>query len=110
MQPAQPDRIAPHSLAASHGLLSRLAGKYLWWQAPDGAPHDARRIIAQVMDLGTHDDAEQLRQAVGDAVLADILRTAQPGWLSAKSWHYWHYALGLAGFGKVPALPQRPYP
>ena len=39
----------------------------------------------------------------------DILSTAEPGWFSEKSWHYWHYALRLVAFGKVPELPRRCY-
>ena len=91
-------------------LLEQFAGKYLWWTPPGGAPHDSRRVIAQVMELGTHEDAEALRAAVGDEALKEVLRTAEPGWFSEKSWHYWHYALGLAAFGRVPALPRRHFP
>ena len=89
-------------------LLAQLTGKYLWW-TPGGAPHESRRVIAQVMELGTHEDAEALRAALGDDALKDTLRAAHPGWFSGKSWHYWHYALGLARLGGVPPLPRRSF-
>lgn len=88
-------------------LVERLARKYLWWSTPNGVPHDTLRVLAQVMELGTHEDAEALRADVGDGALRDVLRRAQPGWFSEKSWHYWHYALSAAAFGKVPGLPVR---
>lgn len=88
--------------------LRQLAGNYVWWQTPDGPARDTR-LIAQVMELGTHEDAETVRQALGDEHLREILRMAEPGWFSSKSWHYWHYALNLASFGQVPALPKRRY-
>ena len=90
-------------------LLEQLARKYLWWAPPGGAPHDSRRVMAQVMELGTHEDAETLRAAVGDDALKEVIRLAEPGWFSGKSWHYWHYALGFAVVGQVPPLPQRRY-
>lgn len=90
-------------------ILEEFSGKYLWWTAPDGAPHDPRRVMAQVMELGTHEDAETLRAAVGDEALRAVLRAAEPGWFSEKSWHYWHYALGLAASGGVPPLPRRSF-
>ena len=88
-------------------LIARLEKKYLWWNTPDGTPHETVRVLAQVMELGTHEDAEALRAEVGDEVLRDVLRHAQAGWVSAKSWHYWHYTLRAADFGKVPDLPAR---
>lgn len=87
--------------------VRQLAGKYVWWREPGNVPHDTRRLIAQVMDLGTHEDAEAVREHAGDEVLREILQNAAPGWFSGKSWHYWHYALGLAAFGQVPEQPIR---
>ena len=89
--------------------VRRIAARYVWWQQPGDAPHDTRRLLAQVMDIGTHSDAEALRDTVGDPALRQVLRSAEPGWFSPRSWHYWHYALGLAEFGDVPDLPRRRY-
>lgn len=89
--------------------VRRLSARYVWWQTPGNVSHDLHRLIAQVMELGTHEDAEALRRHVGDDVLRQILRNAQPGWFSGKSWHYWHYAVGLAVFGEVPEQSRRRY-
>lgn len=91
----------------SASVVRQLTRKYLWWSEPAGVPHGSQRVIAQVMELGTHEDAESLRNAVGDDVLRDVLRTAEPGWFSEKSWNYWHYTLGVASFGQAPELPCR---
>jgi hypothetical protein len=83
-----------------------IARKYIWWREPPGAHRDLR-MLAQVMELGSHEDVEAVRDAAGDDILREVLRAAEPGWFSEKSWHYWHYALGVAAFGQVPDLPRR---
>ena len=50
---------------------------------------------------------EALSDAVGEAALRDALLHAEVGEFSPRSWHYWHYRLGLASLGEVPPLPQR---
>ena len=50
------------------------------------------RVIAQVLEFGDFDS---------------LLRRAQPGWFSPRSWSYWHLKLGLSASGAVPPLPQR---
>jgi hypothetical protein len=49
------------------------------------------RVIAQVLEFGDFDS---------------VLRRAQPGWFSPRSWSYWHLKLGLSASGAVPPLPQ----
>jgi hypothetical protein len=36
------------------------AHKYIWWQTPESAVTSPHRIIAQVMNLGTFEDAQAL--------------------------------------------------
>ena len=103
---AMEDLADGHHRHELHRQVMQLAAKYVGWQEPGGASHDPRRLAAQVMELGTHEDAEALRLALGDGALREVLQNAAPGWLSAKSWHY---ALGLAAYGQVPAQPQRRY-
>jgi len=83
------------------------AAKYIWWQTPEEAALLPRRVMAQVMDLGTFADVRSLEKAAGPAALAEVIRHAEPGWFSARSWHFWHRRLGLATSGVVPALPVR---
>lgn len=88
-------------------IIRRLARKYVWWKTPDEAAHSPERVIAQVMNVGDYGDVQALASQVGDAVLADVLVHAQAGEFSPRSWVYWHYRLGLASFGNVPAMPSR---
>ena len=86
-----------------------MAAKYIWWQQPEEAAQRPQRVMAQVMDLGTFADVRALEKAAGPAALAEVIRGAEPGWFSPRSWHFWHLRLGLAGVGAVPALPTRSF-
>jgi hypothetical protein len=87
--------------------LLPLARKYIWWQPPEYALRDRHRLIAQIMNIGTHTDVEDLRKALGDDALKHALKTARAGEFSERSWHYWHLVLELARHHAVPALPKR---
>jgi hypothetical protein len=105
------DSAAPHpslpTLRDAAPLLRALAAKYVWWLSPDEAANRPARVIAQVMELGDHADVQALAACVGESVLADVLRHAEAGQLSPRSWTYWHHRLRLADVGEVPAPPRR---
>jgi hypothetical protein len=88
-------------------ILQQLARKYVWWKAPADVLRSPRRLVAQVMNIGDFDDVQQLSALVGDETLRECLRHAQAGEFNERSWHYWHYRLGMAEPGKVPPLPVR---
>lgn len=88
-------------------LLARLARKYVWWKTPDEAMEMPERVVAQVMNIGDYDDVAMLAEEVGDDYLRGVLTRAEIGQFSARSWAYWHYRLGLAAPGQVPAMPTR---
>jgi hypothetical protein len=87
--------------------LASLADKYIWWELPDGAPPDRRRLIARVMDIGTHTDVEALRNALGDESFKEVLRHARAGEFSERSWHFWHLVLEMAKPHAIPPMPRR---
>lgn len=87
--------------------LLYFARKYIWWQPAEMAVNDRHRIIAQVMNLGTFEDVQALRQRMGESEFKRVLREARPGEFSERSWHYWHLTLGLAQLNAVPPLPVR---
>jgi hypothetical protein len=87
--------------------LLPFATKYIWWKEAADAVRYPAQVMAQVMNIGTYADVQTLRQTVGDTALADVLRHAEAGQFSPKSWHYWHYRLGLADLDQVPPLPSR---
>jgi hypothetical protein len=93
----------------ANDLLLPFATKYIWWKSPADALRYPAHIIAQVMNIGTYQDVQQLRQSVNDQTLIDVLNNAEAGQFSPKSWHYWHYRLGLAELEQVPPLPVRQF-
>lgn len=93
--------------ADSNALLQRMARRYIWWKSPEEALRFPDRVIAQVMNRGDFDDVQDMAQALGDQTLCRVLTQAEAGVFNARSWHYWHYRLGLAELGEVPPLPVR---
>lgn len=87
--------------------LLPFARKYIWWQPPERAVEDQRRLVAQIMNIGTYADVETVRAELGDGALKHALHTARAGEFSERSWHYWHLTLGLATPHNVPRLPER---
>ena len=78
--------------------LLRLAAKYLWWTAPNTiASEGVERLVANVMEMGTWDDAACLLEVVGTEVFLHVLNAPPPGVISDKSLAFWHYRLGGNG-------------
>ncbi len=90
-------------------LLRPMAARLIWWQPAEHSLHHPDRVIAQVLELGTFEDGQRLRQVLGDGRLAQVLQRAEPGWFSPRSWNYWHQKLGLAHAGSIPPLPRRQF-
>ena len=88
-------------------LLRELARKYVWWLSPREVGARPDLAITQTMDLGDFEDQRRLEAALGRQRLAQALQRAEAGRLSARSWAYWHYRLGLARPGRVPPPPRR---
>lgn len=89
-------------------ILRCWAATYIWWKSPDEALAYPERIIAQVMNIGDYRDVQQLVELLGLQRLRDLLRRAEAGWFNERSWHYWHYRLGLAQEpSEIPPLPAR---
>jgi len=102
----KPDsHVSPSALAC----LRRLAPRYIWWKAPDEAMRFPDRVAAQVMNIGDWNDVIELVDVMGEDYLRNILQHAEAGQLNERSWHYWHYRLGLAEYGvkPVPPMPAR---
>jgi hypothetical protein len=87
--------------------LTALARKYIWWQPPQESLRDHRRLVAQVMNIGTHSDVEALRAEFGDEEFKRAIQLARLGEFSTRSWNYWHLILSLAKPHAVPPIPTR---
>lgn len=97
-------------LKLNTAALKPFASKYVWWKTPEEALEFPRRVIAQVMDIGEHDDIQNLTRLVGDEILRDVIIHAEAGQFRPRSWTFWHYRLGLAEIGQVPPRPERRLP
>lgn len=94
-------------VARNAELLRELASKYIWWMTPAEAMEYPERIVSQVMNIGEYKDVCSVVEALGDEKLRAILSRAEAGQLNERSWHYWHYRLGLSEPGQVPPMPVR---
>jgi hypothetical protein len=88
-------------------ILKELARKYIWWKSTEEAVVYPERIVAQVMDIGDYADVQRVSDELGEAYLSRVLKQAEIGQFTPRSWAYWHYRLGLAEPGRVPPMPGR---
>lgn len=66
-------------------LLRRLARRYIWWMTSEDALKDPARIIQQVMEIGTFEDAQSMFEAISPEYLSHALKSARGGVLSGPS-------------------------
>ena len=88
-------------------LLKTCAAKYLWWMTPDEALKHPDRIVIQVMNLGDFADVTAVLDTFGEEKARELLIHAEAGQFYPRSWHYWHYRLGISDAGCVPPMPVR---
>lgn len=87
---------------SSSARLLQIAERYVWWSAPDKTlSENLPRLIAQVMEMGTWEDAHELLALVGREAFIDVLRDPPAGVFSPKSWTFWHVRLDM---GQAPEL------
>ena len=87
--------------------LFELAKHYVWWLAPEEAMEYPRRVIAQIMDIGTFEDIHELESIVGKDSLREVLQKAEAGQFRPRSWSYWQYLLNGLRDDTLPPLPLR---
>jgi hypothetical protein len=90
--------------------IKRLARKYIWWKSADVAIQTPEMVVAQAMNIGDYEDICTLSEVLGEEDLRYVVEHAEAGMFDERSWHFWHYRLGLAEPGKVPRLPMRKIP
>lgn len=88
-------------------LLAELGQKYMWWAPIGDEPHSPKRVIAQIMNVGTYQDIRRLEAALGFPRLADVMVHAEPGWFSPRSWSFWRGRLLLETNLQIAAEPPR---
>ncbi|WP_315831358.1 hypothetical protein [Bradyrhizobium prioriisuperbiae] len=88
-------------------FLAELSHKYLWWEPVGDSPHSDDRIVAQAMNLATFDDVLRLERVVGKPQLVALMRRAEPGWFSDRSWEFWRGRLSFSTGAVIPDDPPR---
>lgn len=84
--------------ATENKRLLELAAKYVWWTSPDiTVSANIDKLVANVMELGTWDDAVALLDIVGPDPFLALLDAPPPGIISDKSLAFWHHRLGRHG-------------
>lgn len=94
-------------LGRHSAFLEKMASSYNWWLTPKDAVKYPERVVAQVMNIGFFRDEMLLLEVLGEDCLRAVLRNAEAGQFNERSWHYWHYRLGLAEPGQMPPMPVR---
>jgi hypothetical protein len=94
---------------ASDDRLRRIARTYIWWTPPERSLETIDRLVAQVMEFGTWEDANWLLGRLGPDAFIKVLEAPPPGVLSPKSWTFWHIRL-LGGTPTKPAPTSRHLP
>jgi len=86
-------------------LKSELEQKYFWWEPVGSQPRSDVRVLAQAMELASFADIRRMENVVGSDRLVEIMRQAEPGWFSEKSWEFWRGRLTVATGQSIPDQP-----
>ena len=88
-------------------LATELETRFFWWEPVGLQPRSHARILAQAMDYNSFDDVRRLEKSSASHRLAWLLLKAEPGWISERSWEFWHGRLTLATGRAIPDAPPR---
>lgn len=84
-----------------------IAERVIWFESPEEALEDTVRFVAYAMSHATFEDMQLIRRELDDDTLRDVLASAPPGVIDARSWAYWHAVLGQY---PAPPMPSRAFP
>ena len=88
-------------------LARELEGRFFWWEPTGSQPRSTARILAQAMNFAPFETVLRLEKELGLDRLADALLSAEPGWISDRSWEFWRGRLVLATGRAIPEEPPR---
>jgi hypothetical protein len=98
---------SPVESALPADLASELEQKFFWWE-PVGSSHRSdARILAQAMSLASFKEVRRLEETLGPHRLVDAMLSAEPGWISERSWEFWRGRLVLATGKAIPLSPSQ---
>jgi hypothetical protein len=88
-------------------FAAELERKYFWWEHVGIGPRSHARILAQAMEFAPFDEVRRLETALGPQRLAEAMLSAEPGWISDRSWEFWRGRLMRATGEPIPDAPPR---
>jgi hypothetical protein len=76
---------------------SKPSPEYLavWWQSPEASLREPKKIIRQILKMGTPGDYLAACDIWGEEAFRQALVTAPPGGLDERSWEFWHRCYGI---------------
>jgi hypothetical protein len=83
--------------------LKQVAKRLIWWQSPEIAIKDTKRLMTQVMEYGNLEDVQAMFYFFSREEIIDALDNPLPGVMTEKSWRFWHIYFNKP----VPPLPKR---
>jgi hypothetical protein len=98
---------APAAHILPKPLASELERKFFWWEPVGIEPRSDARILAQAMDLAPFEEVRRLETALGSHCLVEAMLSAEPGWISERSWEFWRGRLARATGEPLPETPPR---
>jgi len=69
--------------------LNQVAERILWWEPPDIAIKNKKRLIFQVLEYGNLVDVQSLFHFIGKKDIIAALDHPLPGIMTEKSWRFW---------------------
>ena len=94
-------------IVCQRDLPSELERKFFWWEPVGAEPRSDARILAQAMDLASFDDVLRLEATLGPYRLVGAMLSAEPGWISERSWEFWRGRLARATGRAIADAPPR---
>lgn len=88
-------------------FAAELERKYFWWEHVGIGPRSHARILAQAMEFALFDEVRRLEAALGPQRLTEAMLSAEPGWISERSWEFWRGRLMRATGQPIPDAPPR---
>lgn len=81
----------PESTAAAE----KLARRYVWWEPPSRALADPRKLLCQILKMGTAEDYVAAVEIWGEQAFRDASQNALPGEVDGRSWAFWRRYYGM---------------
>ena len=83
--------------------ILEIAEQLLWWQAPDKAIQNSKRLITQILEYSTPKSVRVMFNYFSHEEIIDALNNPISGIMSKKSWKFWHIYFRLP----LSPLPKR---